>query len=259
MKSKLWLLSLVTLGCSGAQTADLQRGADAIDASNGVDASAVSSDASSDGAVSIIDAATTVSDGNSGTDAPFDGGTADASDTSDASKSGADPCPDGASSPLTINCSSTCGVGQRPCSSVSCQQGSKSLEDPRIIHLTVPSLVRTPDAPGVDAVCHSACDLTTADDTPHRAYAMAFYVDTPAESWVRVRVGAPWVIQEYAGRAATYCASPTTSSVVANECLTVKSFGPAAPSRFYILWTDDPAAPARNIVVDYVQDLNGCP
>jgi hypothetical protein len=235
-------MSLVA--CSGAPTADLFQACKDGICDGGADvATPVSADGGAEPDAPSLDAAVS-SDASLEADVSNDGGDASTAAVSD-------PCP---SVPLAANCSSTCGTGTLSCDRVSCHSSWVGPTDPNIAHVSVPSVLRTPDHPGFDPSCADACRQNLAG-TPHRAFVMAFMPDVPFSSLFRVRVADPWVIQVFDNQYATFCPPdpPSTDTVEARGCFVVRSSG------LVLIWTDDPNAPSKNISIDAVQSVNACP
>jgi hypothetical protein len=199
-----------------------------------------------DGAVSIGDSGV---DGDSGPD----GSAGDAGDASDAALLEPDPCPTGA---IAINCSTTCDPGTNgPCTQVACNQYWDFANTPDV-YRTQDAILRTPDRPGVDKSCQDNCTLRSGPGySPHRVYGMAFNPDD--RFLYRIRVGAPWVIEQERGNYPIFCPSdtdpPPNNDVKATGC-TILGGGPV------LISTDDPNAPARNVYIEQVASLDaGCP
>lgn len=244
------------MACSGAGTVNL------TDQGNG----AGEPDATSAGD-SGIDGGSEVLDGGqeaSASDASVVDVAADVADSSasviDASPMVADPCPDPSRGKLAVNCSPTCDAGASDCRSVSCDSYKTNILGPSIARLAAPFVIRTPDHSGKDSECILACTLTHANDTPHRAFGIGFTAVVPENSWVRIRVDAPWLIQPYAGDdPSPFC--PTTSppeDKIDRGCVTFKTQG-GILSPYILVYADDPDAVARNIYVDSPSDGSGCP
>jgi hypothetical protein len=178
---------------------------------------------------------------DAGTDAPvhpaFDGGLPVAD---------GDPCPNVA---VAVNCSSTCGTSATACSGVSC--GKAPLANAVTIrnYSDLPYVIRTPDHPGVDPACETMCAQPGVTDTVP-VYAIRFDV---AMQWatpgVRLVVGAPWKIDYFVNSSSQVCGG--ADSVSGCELLPYE-FNPI------VVWTDDPNAPSRNIVIEET-DAGKCP
>ncbi|MBL8722109.1 MAG: hypothetical protein JNL79_39365 [Myxococcales bacterium] len=159
-----------------------------------------------------------------------------AEDTSDATNDGEsgidaasldDPCP----AALDYNCSSSCG------GSSACPGGCAYFPWPKLASSTkVRFVLRTPSKPPdkscVDGICK------------HRYMVPIDYV------WpsIRIRVGPGWKIGAASGTASV-CMIPSS---IKDGCFYTNSYHPV------VVYTDDPAAPARNVVVD-IPDLAAGP
>lgn len=118
-----------------------------------------------------------------------------------------------------------------------------------------PYVFRTPSHPGVDPNCEPACaDQTDFPDAMAPAlYGMYVLVKPPEDSSkvLKVTVGEPWWIKITGEGRPYFCLdwSPQQGCAVApqNTGLTV------------MILTDDPNAPARNVVLDEVDKPGSCP
>jgi hypothetical protein len=175
-------------------------------------------------------------------------GVADALDAPDVVTWTADPCPAG---PLAVDCSSSCGPAQYACNdnTFTCNLSRTSMNDPRITKLSIPTEMRTPDRPGIDPKCVDSCSNKTS--VLHPAYAMAFNIQTADVSVIfEVRVGAPWWIEALDTFNAPIFCPPIPATVPRGQgCASYRGGRPL------LVWTDDPNAPARNITVRQVQDV----
>ncbi len=156
-----------------------------------------------------------------------------------------DPCP---SSPITMNCSSSCGPLSSTCLGSKCGfSGPKGpyIDDPKAF----PLVIRTASYPGLDRDCMKVCD---PDKT-----AWGFALDVapprpldegqdPAKMRYRIRVAPPWRIAYALGASSEICARAHT---VLN-CLVAGSLGPGAVE----ITTADPDAPARNVTIELLEN-----
>lgn len=146
-----------------------------------------------------------------------------------------DPCPP----KLDVNCSTSCG-GPAECFKVSsCSPGSSiPVPDDQF-----PFVVRTPSSPGslTDAFrCFKFCTGAATS-----LYALSFKITT-LQPQVRVRVEPPWRV---ANRPSTNDACTTLKRSC--ESMTHITGGSAIP---IVVGTDDPNAPARNVIIEATSD-----
>ncbi len=205
--------------------------------------------------------------GDTSANAPLDGGDAgfdavaadsrgtgpDASDfdASGSSQDGGsvpdDPCPTGINiSQILRNCSTTCAA-QSSCSDIACQSASE-VDLPSV---DGPEYVRTPSQPGMNVNC-SVCSTSTA-------YSFTIRADTyqVASYHLRVTVSPPWSLAT--GYSAT---NPLCyDSATATQCAIIAQGSSTAggPYPWVYVVTNDPNAPARNIVIEQSVDGGDCP
>jgi hypothetical protein len=137
-----------------------------------------------------------------------------------------DPCP---SQPPDVNCSTSCGGPNAACQTFACPMGI-------IARVGLPPYVlRTPSHP----VGHQTC-ITCAVN-----YSMTFSIDWGQfPNGILVTVGPPWKISSE---------DPCSPPIDSGGCGYL-------PNGFGILsvWTDDPTAPARNIVITAATPGQNC-
>lgn len=166
-------------------------------------------------------------------DAPIESSTDSFADTVTDSTS-ADPCP--TSPPTFVDCSGMCGGAKGVCDDRTCLK----LGSPPVASMTKTAwTLRTPDRPGINASC-SKCGTSAV-------YAITFGFDTstlvfPAVK-VRARVAPPWHVAE------SDYGCPLKGPAL--QCL-VYNGG-------YVVYTDDPNAPARNVYIEPIKFEDGCP
>jgi hypothetical protein len=170
-----------------------------------------------------------------------DAGTSDAKQERDAAVLVADPCP---TETIAIDCSNRCtDGGTDACRKVACSRYDIRKGDPSIVVVDVPAKVvlRTPDHPGKSDDCAVACG-----NWPNRtakAFGMGFKTALHGADGVRVRVEPPWWIGDVLGISSLYC--PDDSQMDnAQGCYAMRG------ERTFLIWTDDPNAPARNITIE---------
>ena len=200
-----------------------------------MDSSIGSEAATNDTGVPPGNDATTPSD--AGADSLLDSAPGDA--TEDVANWTDDPCLSSTTYDLGANCSTTCGGPTQNCSTATCESGSPSLSITSWQQL--PYVMRTPSHPAGDA-CSASCS------TPY-LYAMFVLPNitpTSAMPGMIVTVSPPWHI----GLAGTgFC--PGSS---ADYC---KVFGAMSPD--IVIWTTDPNAPSRNVIVSAAMAGQTCP
>jgi hypothetical protein len=196
----------------------------------------------SDGTCYPVDSGsdTSASDGPSGSDGQSDGAMdaptdvmtgSDASTEQDASiGSMDDPCP--TQTLNYLNCSTTCGP-QNTCSNDSCAHSG--VETQITSWSQLPYVIRTPSHPGMDQACPTNCGVV-------EDYALTVLIMLPpmGGTEVEVTVGPPWHVANWGG------------GTGGSSC----PFGDAGACGQYLIngttvgvWTDDPNAPARNVVI----------
>jgi hypothetical protein len=204
-----------------------------------------------DGKCVVADAGTQVDTGATA-DSGIEGGPADSGVSSDAS-AGPDPCP---VEPIEVNCDQSCGPGRSTwdCNAIRChlityRQDGYPVET-AMVHLsaTQASVIRTPNKPGRDYDCDNPCPGTALPVT----YALAFQVKS-AGSKYRVTVGDPWLIEEVGQHQKVYCAFDPPKTARYRGCAV------AATDKTFFVWTQDVNATARNIRVEPVSAVEGCP
>ena len=156
---------------------------------------------------------------------------------------GDDPCP---SQPIGVNCSSSCGGPTANCADVSCQANPTFTIDVS----DLPFVVRTPSMPGQDPNCAALCSPALTQ------FGITVFTNTPGlpGQSIRASVGEGW---HWLSRIPTYCLSSGQAAGPGGVCTQV---GAAIP--LVLPWeflTDDPAAPARNILLELVPDSETCP
>jgi hypothetical protein len=154
----------------------------------------------------------------------------------------ADPC---LPQSVEVNCSTTCGDGTSniACDALTCRP-ALGPEPTGIVRLKSDQrfVVRTPERPGRNQRCEQSCS------SQHAAYALAFRVETPTKAF-RITVGAPYRVDEVPNGQSTYCPSAATHETCA-------VFDRA---KTLLVWTADPNAPARNVIVEPVPATTTCP
>lgn len=159
-----------------------------------------------------------------------------------------DPCPNQA---IAINCSATCGVSSQACALATCRASAAIGYTPEKVQITtysqLPMVIRTPNKPGVDPHCAASC----SDPARVPTYAIAFRISLPTyNNGVRILVGDPWKI----GRYDPYAPGCKDTLNVETGC----TFVPVA-AEDEVVWTDDPNAPVRNIVIEEAPAGQQCP
>jgi hypothetical protein len=168
-------------------------------------------------------------DGNAESEAGAADGTADGeADTGD----GSDPCP----TQLDVDCSQSCSGPDPLCATAACAVPPAFARSPGAP--LGPLTIRTPDHPGTSATCVSSCGV---GDT---RYGFAITYKDALATGFRARVGAPWKIFA----SSNYC----NIALATSGCL---AFGTAQGSATFAIVTDDPNAPARNVVIDTYNSL----
>jgi hypothetical protein len=153
-----------------------------------------------------------------------------------------DPCPE----KLAVNCSTSCG-GPFECDKVRCQElpshntPTYYLYDEREFPVTI----RTPERPPQDSECGAICGPAAP------RFAIGLAVDGVVFWHYRVRVAAPWRIVQ-AERPKSYC--PKEGGIDYGSCRAVHK-----ENTLTLIVTDDPDAPARNIVIEKIAPDGGCP
>jgi len=209
--------------------------------------SAVATDAS-DGSTTQDSAA---GDGASTTDAAGDA-------PAETGEPASDPCPDPNSQVLLLafDCDKTCCATPGSCSAnlndagvdPVCPMATCGISPFQIMFDPGQAFViRTPDAPGTDPSCVSAC--------PADGYVYGLGLDSTAGGnyWLQVAVGSPWEIITNSG--APYCTDST--SKVSTNCVSFATAQVVSPT-FYVM-TKDPNAPARNIIITSSSTQIPCP
>jgi hypothetical protein len=161
-------------------------------------------------------------DAPSGADGPGDdGGPTEAAAGAD------DPCP---AQTANVNCSTTCGGSSASCSmETSC---GNSTAIPIMTVTQLPFVFRTPSHPAPSDACAMGCSVPVY-------YWVQIYVETGAPTLVTV--GPSW----------RFTVSPTCPGSVgwsADGCIYLPQGG------YINVWTDDPQAPSRNIVITSAPD-----
>ncbi len=159
----------------------------------------------------------------------------DGSDASEAADVGPDAAPDDPCPSQTnnyVNCSSTCGSSSN-CSTLSC--GSMAVPIELTSWSQLPFVIRTPSQPGSDPACPTDCGVP-------EVYALTFLANLPAmtpAADLEVTVGAPWNVSIFSG----VTGGPSCPGS-AKPCLVSPGQSPVIG-----VWTSDPNAPARNVVI----------
>jgi hypothetical protein len=237
-------LALAAVSCSGSSAnigGDTNCGAGTGNACIVADAASDTTSQTSSDAAGPTDA--TTSDQQAGDSGPL----ADASHDADAEPP-PDACPvENSSLYLELDCDPACQKhGSEPqCSQVTCGPSVN-------MTLSLPvqaSVIRTPQAPGMDPNCATQCGPGTL------TYGMGFsvpYKSSAPQGWV-ARVSPPWQI----------VTNPTTPFchdgpyvVGPAQCVRVGANG---VNETMFLVTSDPSAPARNVTLTMFNGSNGCP
>ena len=156
-----------------------------------------------------------------------------------------DPCP---STPVSINCSQTCNQTTLPCAQVSCQTLPMPAVEPLVIssYSQLPMIIRTPDLPGVSPECATACGGRSTSG----AFEVAVRVSLPyAKNGFRIIAGSPYTIGHF-DPYAPFCTGEQPISGCGSFLGTFYDF---------LIWTDDPNAPSRNIVIEETLPGQECP
>jgi hypothetical protein len=167
--------------------------------------------------------------------------------------SGPDACP---SYPLQINCDTECGEGINfyKCEYARCRligyKDGYPVDALNVIPTDSPYAIRTPNKPGHWPDCYPRCDGTDVIRTV--AYAVGFRIERPVGKY-RITVGDPWVIEENGRNERMFCAYESPKTARYRGCVT------ASDEKTFTVWTQDPNAVARNIVIQAVPDSEGCP
>jgi hypothetical protein len=201
-----------------------------------------------DGQCVIVDAVAPGPSSEAGTnETPRDGdGGADAGWT-------ADLCPAG---PLWVNCSQTCGVAATACSRVDCSRWLRGVTDPQIARAWSSSrpILRTPQQPGNGSQCRvgaSTCDPTLQSEVMAPTALLAFRIESDSPRY-RISVGEPWIIEEATDAENLFCIFKRSRG-------RYYGCGSFDRGKTFLVWTDDPNAPTRNIVVEPIESNEGCP
>ena len=146
-----------------------------------------------------------------------------------------DPCP---TSPIAVNCSTSCGGVNAACSDVVCSSAFPVLKNPAVL----PYVARTPSLPA------SVADNCLPDCSNNVKYSMTWGIDIGGvPNGLLIQVGPPWKINPDGKD----CTSANWSG-----CL----FLPGGTAIAVLnIWTDDPNAPARNIVMSAAAPGQMCP
>lgn len=162
-----------------------------------------------------------------------------------------DPCP---AQPVELDCSDQCGGPTALCAGATCSLepfSSVIIEDSS----AYPYVFRTPSHPGVDPACEAACQEQTyfPQTIAPAKYGMIVTVNAPDDQSkvLKVKVGPPWWIEITAESVPYYCLdwSPVQDCQVDTQ----------ATGLTVMILTDDPNAPARNVVLDLVDKPGSCP
>jgi hypothetical protein len=112
-----------------------------------------------------------------------------------------------------------------------------------------PFVLRTPDRPGILQECGNVC---TGYRSKIANYAMGFRIESASAKY-RISVGGPWLIEEVAQHGYVYCPFDPPKTARYRGCAV------ASTDKTFFVWTQDPNAPARNIVIERVAETEGCP
>lgn len=227
---------VVLVGCSSETTVVVPNCGPGTVAKDGVCVPAEGDGGADGGADSSLDTTPPPTDSGvdfGGTETLVDSGPSD----SPADTAGGDPCP----AKMTLNCSSTCGAPTpTECASATCSSPSRKYYLDKIESL--PFVMRLPNAPGVDPECKKACTFgTTTYGKTVWGFYITLYLPTGAPP-IRARVAAPWKIG--LGPSGPFCTSET-----AKTCQ-VTTTG----QEWWAVLTEDPSAPARNLIIEKVPD-----
>lgn len=169
-----------------------------------------------------------------------------ASDAEASSQIPDDPCPP---TPIFMDCSGQCQDLTTACTDP--QKHATCSESPTYVsvekHEQFPFVIRTPSKPGMDPACTALCGPGST------AYGLAVRVVLPYDPvyLMRVKVGAPWRI--LFAQTGEYCMGGSVA-----EChIFTPNFAGTATNVTIV--TDDPNAPARNVVVERLPKPVTCP
>ena len=147
-----------------------------------------------------------------------------------------DPCP----ATVNVNCSDTCGGRNADCDNTTCGSKPDGGQGGQKIVLTdysqLPYVMRTPRAPRPDPECPASC-AGTGGLAPK--FAMAIRVSMPTlRTGIRAYIALPWRIRGY-GSSYPFCAYPPVDNChIADNAFSL------------LIETDDPEAPARNLIIE---------
>jgi hypothetical protein len=178
--------------------------------------------------------------GIAGTDAGLDG-----SGTGGTGSGGADPGNDPCDPNTTINCATDCGGRTASCAEIECTSVWPFLEITSTSML--PLVVRTPSKSGVP------CDCSALPAIVPRA-ALLFRNESPTT--IRVTVGEPWRLKTHGSYQPHPCGA---WPVGVTGCVIVETPPDVSNDVNLMVATDDPLAPARNILFEQVPDGTTCP
>ncbi len=156
-----------------------------------------------------------------------------------------DPCPPEG---LPMDCSGQCDVVSPRCEMATCRE-----EGPYGVTVTeeseLPYIFRTPSHPGVDPACGELCDGPV--ETAYGTGVKVIIKEEVPNTVLKATVGSPWriVIMDYMW--ADYCITPTTP--YGCDCSWEGSY------TAFVVVTDDPNAPARNVKIERVPAPGSCP
>jgi len=146
-----------------------------------------------------------------------------------------------------MDCSGQCDVVSPRCEMATCRE-----EGPYGVTVTeeseLPYIFRTPFHPGVDPACGELCDgpVETAYGT-----GVKVLIDDVPGTVLKATVGAPWRINTTDYMFSDYCIDSATPF----ECSLAWIGGYIA----FVVVTDDPNAPARNVKIERVPAPGSCP
>lgn len=173
------------------------------------------------------------------------GSTVDAPSDAIAADSGAldDACP---TTPLYLNCDDECRGPSPECyapgSRVTCSGGATTAAV--YDHAAFPLVVRTPSHPGVDQKCIGECGESNT------VFGVSLYVGVPDGSVYALRVTAPEPWRVRFSKFADFCLDGASAGC------SVYDYGTSIAVEIV---TDDPNAPARNVLLERVPKPAICP
>jgi hypothetical protein len=192
------------------------------------------------------------------------GGDAMAGTDADAAPLVEDPCPTGS---INVNCDSTCGAtstldagippGAAACNETACGNFTDP-DDPDIPTFSIPATFRTPEMPMQASGCTGGRCAITQNTLP-MLFSMTFRIAQPTNgNAVQVRVGAPWTIDVFDHQNVAVCAYESPEGLRSQECLSLTMLQTSPGGTVFMVWTNDPAAVAREIEVTEVPPASAC-